>query len=254
MARPLEHDHRLDLRALPQGFVHVLLVLFYFNNTATTEIYTLSLHDALPIFACGMRVRTRGVSVARPSARASSAVSTRRTASGIVRTCRTSYSVRYRVIAFAFASRVPTHELAVDPLRCALTTGAIATRDSAAIADTLYSPTGHEARDADRCLSVQPGPTPVEDHSAPHGFAADRLRRAMLGYRTPMPTRTAQACRLRKSRRKRSSRTCRCSRSSRPTRSSALPPARSSCTYLAGRSCSTGAIRASASISCCTAR
>src|SRR5436189_4169555 len=25
-------------------------VLFFFNNTATTEIYTLSLHDALPIF------------------------------------------------------------------------------------------------------------------------------------------------------------------------------------------------------------
>src|SRR5689334_24738582 len=24
--------------------------LFFFNNTATTEIYTLSLHDALPIF------------------------------------------------------------------------------------------------------------------------------------------------------------------------------------------------------------
>src|SRR5260370_28667398 len=26
--------------------------LFFFNDTATTEIYTLSLHDALPIFAC----------------------------------------------------------------------------------------------------------------------------------------------------------------------------------------------------------
>ena len=25
------------------------LVLFFFNDTATTEIYTLSLHDALPI-------------------------------------------------------------------------------------------------------------------------------------------------------------------------------------------------------------
>src|SRR5688572_31516512 len=28
------------------------LYLFFFNDTATTEIYTLSLHDALPIF-CG---------------------------------------------------------------------------------------------------------------------------------------------------------------------------------------------------------
>src|SRR2546430_13076339 len=26
--------------------------MFFFNDTATTEIYTLSLHDALPIFLC----------------------------------------------------------------------------------------------------------------------------------------------------------------------------------------------------------
>src|SRR2546426_5507742 len=29
---------------------HFSFVLFFFNDTATTEIYTLSLHDALPIF------------------------------------------------------------------------------------------------------------------------------------------------------------------------------------------------------------
>src|SRR5258708_26089913 len=28
-------------------------IFFFFNDTATTEIYTLSLHDALPIFATG---------------------------------------------------------------------------------------------------------------------------------------------------------------------------------------------------------
>src|SRR5256885_11164282 len=28
----------------------LLLLFFFFNDTATTEIYTLSLHDALPIF------------------------------------------------------------------------------------------------------------------------------------------------------------------------------------------------------------
>ena len=28
---------------------HACLVFFFFNGTATTEIYTLSLHDALPI-------------------------------------------------------------------------------------------------------------------------------------------------------------------------------------------------------------
>src|SRR2546430_4946018 len=30
-----------------------LCLFFFFNDTATTEIYTLSLHDALPIFAPG---------------------------------------------------------------------------------------------------------------------------------------------------------------------------------------------------------
>src|SRR2546426_9514965 len=29
----------------------VSFIIFFFNDTATTEIYTLSLHDALPIFA-----------------------------------------------------------------------------------------------------------------------------------------------------------------------------------------------------------
>src|SRR3712207_9560595 len=28
----------------------LVVILFFFNDTATTEIYTLSLHDALPIF------------------------------------------------------------------------------------------------------------------------------------------------------------------------------------------------------------
>src|SRR2546430_13518110 len=31
----------------------VVFVFFFFNDTATTEIYTLSLHDALPIFDRG---------------------------------------------------------------------------------------------------------------------------------------------------------------------------------------------------------
>src|SRR3712207_9523604 len=30
--------------------ITVLLFFFFFNDTATTEIYTLSLHDALPIY------------------------------------------------------------------------------------------------------------------------------------------------------------------------------------------------------------
>src|SRR6266513_5826707 len=34
---------------LPSYSVKTLLLSFFFNDTATTEIYTLSLHDALPI-------------------------------------------------------------------------------------------------------------------------------------------------------------------------------------------------------------
>ena len=33
--------------------VVVVVVVFFFNDTATTEIYTLSLHDALPILFTG---------------------------------------------------------------------------------------------------------------------------------------------------------------------------------------------------------
>src|SRR4029077_13118787 len=36
------------------AYVHLLLH-FFFNDTATTEIYTLSLHDALPISWCEIR-------------------------------------------------------------------------------------------------------------------------------------------------------------------------------------------------------
>src|SRR2546429_6184055 len=31
---------------------YILFIFFFFNDTATTEIYTLSLHDALPIYFC----------------------------------------------------------------------------------------------------------------------------------------------------------------------------------------------------------
>src|SRR2546426_8704087 len=30
--------------------MHIMFIIFFFNDTATTEIYTLSLHDALPIW------------------------------------------------------------------------------------------------------------------------------------------------------------------------------------------------------------
>src|SRR2546430_8487451 len=40
-------------------FSHILFFFFFFNDTATTEIYTLSLHDALPISACARWPRHR---------------------------------------------------------------------------------------------------------------------------------------------------------------------------------------------------
>src|SRR3712207_1753811 len=43
------------------------MIVFFFNDTATTEIYTLSLHDALPIYPC------RGANSQRTISRVSSA-------------------------------------------------------------------------------------------------------------------------------------------------------------------------------------
>src|SRR5207247_11020613 len=47
---------RVFILLLSVSLVSYLVVLpFFFNATATTEIYTLSLHDALPIFLIGPR-------------------------------------------------------------------------------------------------------------------------------------------------------------------------------------------------------
>src|SRR3712207_9154725 len=47
-------------------FVACLCILFFFfNDTATTEIYTLSLHDALPILNVFGRMRGTGLSKVR---------------------------------------------------------------------------------------------------------------------------------------------------------------------------------------------
>src|SRR3712207_7929649 len=43
-------------------------LFFFFNDTATTEIYTLSLHDALPIYPGEYRVRQAECDVRRDSA------------------------------------------------------------------------------------------------------------------------------------------------------------------------------------------
>src|SRR2546422_8792291 len=45
--------------------MHPSLSFFFFNDTATTEIYTLSLHDALPIFTFGDNVKV-GIGLPNP--------------------------------------------------------------------------------------------------------------------------------------------------------------------------------------------
>src|SRR5438093_3072478 len=45
---------------------------FFFNDTATTEIYTLSLHDALPIFMVALAAAGTGITMALSRAPAAS--------------------------------------------------------------------------------------------------------------------------------------------------------------------------------------
>src|SRR6266516_5119081 len=59
-------------------FSSFFFVFFFFNDTATTEIYTLSLHDALPISrsmasrsGCVHTVQTRGIVSSTPRDRKS---------------------------------------------------------------------------------------------------------------------------------------------------------------------------------------
>src|SRR3712207_9590333 len=62
------------MRLLLMGTTGILAHLFFFfNDTATTEIYTLSLHDALPISFSGAQAPTRS------SARAATTAPTRAT-------------------------------------------------------------------------------------------------------------------------------------------------------------------------------
>src|SRR2546426_2500281 len=48
-----------------------MFIFFFFNDTATTEIYTLSLHDALPIYFLVMPSRYDGWGLVIPEAMAS---------------------------------------------------------------------------------------------------------------------------------------------------------------------------------------
>src|SRR6516164_748573 len=70
-----ESKPRLHVSLIPDGVVGggpdvdetYLVIVFFFNHTPTTEIYTLSLHDALPIFSA--RCSTERLIMRMPSSR-----------------------------------------------------------------------------------------------------------------------------------------------------------------------------------------
>src|SRR2546428_6181266 len=56
-------------------YIKLFSFIFFFNDTATTEIYTLSLHDALPIFLEKSRISLMIARSASPDRRTISAYS-----------------------------------------------------------------------------------------------------------------------------------------------------------------------------------
>src|SRR2546423_6074720 len=60
------HSTSVVLNAISITF---MVVFFFFNDTATTEIYTLSLHDALPIYAVPGAGPLAGIAAGLESAR-----------------------------------------------------------------------------------------------------------------------------------------------------------------------------------------
>src|SRR3712207_7213233 len=76
-----------------------VLFFFFFNDTATTEIYTLSLHDALPISTRSARAsswRASSQTASRPAGRVSPSRSSRAARSLRSRPCRRETTSRSR--------------------------------------------------------------------------------------------------------------------------------------------------------------
>src|SRR3712207_2480680 len=55
--------------------MYMITIVFFFNDTATTEIYTLSLHDALPICAATPRISSIAAEASSPERLASAIAS-----------------------------------------------------------------------------------------------------------------------------------------------------------------------------------
>src|SRR5256885_8964779 len=67
-----------------RSYGHRATIFFFFNDTATTEIYTLSLHDALPISQFCEPARAEPICTPEPEARAADRKSTRLNSSHLV--------------------------------------------------------------------------------------------------------------------------------------------------------------------------
>src|SRR5260221_14793575 len=63
-ALQLRHLSTPSYRLVRISLLHCSLLFFFFNDTATTEIYTLSLHDALPIYGASSALRLRDLFLA----------------------------------------------------------------------------------------------------------------------------------------------------------------------------------------------
>src|SRR2546430_8450648 len=102
---------------------HGFFFFFFFNDTATTEIYTLSLHDALPISAAARR-RPRGPAMRRaatcdnPSAPATRQRSRRPPPDRKSTRLNSSHSqISYAVFCLKKKKQTIHLTLAIDPLR-----------------------------------------------------------------------------------------------------------------------------------------
>src|SRR5438552_18637759 len=68
---PYTSSHFLTFLITVFSFLSLFFIFFFFNDTATTEIYTLSLHDALPIYLASDRSAVPAGAVARDASSSS---------------------------------------------------------------------------------------------------------------------------------------------------------------------------------------
>src|SRR2546430_11571811 len=102
-----------------------MFFFFFFNDTATTEIYTLSLHDALPISKCCLGPRERCMaavpsaapSTLRPGGRGSTMMAVPCRSEEHTSELQSQSNLVCRLLLEKKKKRVRAYELAIDQLR-----------------------------------------------------------------------------------------------------------------------------------------